>query len=87
MTSPRTSKDSLKPSRADYRILKKILESASFKIVHLPNEYDVILAVFKRAGGNWEALFDGSATQIHLLKKIAKVAYKNKYLTPAPTWK
>jgi hypothetical protein len=80
----RTAKDD--PIRADYRILKKILESSSFKVVHLPEEYDLILSVFKRAGGSWENLFDGSSGDIHLLKKIAKIAFKHKYLTPAPVW-
>lgn len=84
----RTAKsDPLKPSRADYRILKRILDSTSFKVVHLPAEYDLIIAVFNKAGGSWERLFDGSASDIHLLKKIAKVAFKNKHLTPAPEWK
>lgn len=83
----RTSKsDPLKPSRADYRILKKILESSSLKVVHLPKEYDLILAVFQRAGGNWERLFDGGSDDLRLLKKLAKIAYKHEYLTHAPTW-
>jgi hypothetical protein len=83
----RTSKiDPLKPTRADYRILKQILNSSSYKVVHLPEEYDLILAVFQRAGGSWERIFEGSASDFHLLKKIAKIAYKRKYLTHAPVW-
>jgi hypothetical protein len=85
--STRTAKsDPLKPSRADYRFLKKILESSSIEVVHIPAEYDLVLAVFKKAGGDWERLFDGSSGDIHLLKKIAKVAYKHEYLTHAPVW-
>lgn len=77
--------DPLRPVRADYRILKKILES-SYKVVHLPEEYDLIITVFGKAGGDWEGVFSGDIKDIRLLKKIVKVAYKRKYLTRAPTW-
>ena len=77
--------DPLKPVRADYRVLKKILDS-SYKVVHLPEEYDLIIAVFGRAGGNWEGVFVGDIDAIRLLKRIVRVAYKRKYLTRAPAW-
>ena len=77
--------DPLKPVRADYRILKKILDS-SYKVVHLPEEYDLIIAVFGRAGGSWEGVFDGDIDAIRLLKKVVKVAYKREYRTRASTW-
>lgn len=77
--------DPLIPVRADYRFLKKILDS-SYKVVHLPEEYDLIIKVFGRAGGNWYGIFDGDIDQIRLLKKVIKVAYKNGYLTKSPTW-
>lgn len=78
--------DPLSPARADYRILRKIIESSSLKVLHRPEEYDIILAVFLRAGGSWERLFGGHIHDLRLLKKIAKIAYKRKHLTPAPSW-
>lgn len=86
MSTRNAKSDPLKPSRADYRILKKILESSSIEVVHVPAEYDLVLAVFEKAGGNWERLFDGSANDLHLLKRVAKLAYKHEYLTHAPAW-
>lgn len=79
--------DPLLPSRADYRVLKRILESTSFSVLHIPEEYDLIISVFNKVGGSWERIFAGSASDIHLLKKVAKIAFKNKFLTPAPKWK
>lgn len=77
--------DPLVPVRADYRIIKKILE-AMYKVVHLPEEYDLIVRVFDRAEGSWEGVFDGDIDQVRLLKKIIKIAYKNGYLTKTPSW-
>ena len=77
--------DPLKPVRADYRILKKILDS-SYKVLHIPEEYDLIILVFEKAGGSWEGIFEGDIDAIRLLKKIVKVAYKREYLTHASTW-
>jgi len=78
--------DPLKPSRSDYQILKKILES-SYSVLHIPAEYDLIIAVFGKAGGKWGRVFEGDSEQIRLLKRVVKVAYKNEYLTRAPKWK
>lgn len=76
--------DPLTPSRADYRILKTLL--SSYDVLHIPKEYDLIISVFNRAGGKWDQVFDGGVDAIRLLKKVIRVAHKNKYLTPAPSW-
>lgn len=73
------------PMRADYRILKKLLDS-TYKVVHLPEEYDLMISVFNRAEGSWEQVFNGNIEHLRLLKKIIRLAYKNKYLTRVPTW-
>lgn len=77
--------DPVIPFRADYRIIRKLIDS-SYKVVHLPEEYDLIVSVFGRAGGSWEALFRGDIDQIRLLKKVIKVAYRKNHLTKAPSW-
>ena len=77
--------DPLRPARSDYRIIKKILDS-SYKVVHLPEEYDFIVTIFQKAGGSWEGVFDGGIKDLYLLKRIIKLAYKQEYITHAPTW-
>lgn len=80
--------DPLKPSRADYRLIRKILDSSfSGKVLHTERGYDLIVRVFQRAGGSWEKLFLGSSNDISLLKKILKVAFKKGYLPKAPDWR
>lgn len=86
MTEKAGKLDPLRPVRADYRIMKKILDASSMRVTHLPEEFDLVIAVFGRAGGNWEALFDGDIEQLRLLKKTLRVAYNNDYLTRAPKW-
>ena len=78
----------LKPSRADYRLIRKLLDSAySGLVLHTEQAYDLILRVFQRAGGSWERLFMGSSRDVGLLKKIIRVAFKKDYLPKAPQWR
>jgi CMP-2-keto-3-deoxyoctulosonic acid synthetase len=80
--------DPLKPSRADYRIIKKLMDSAfSGKVLHTVDGYDMVVRVFARAHGSWERLFLGSSSDLGLLKKILKVAFKKGYLPKAPQWR
>jgi hypothetical protein len=80
--------DPLKPSRADYRLIHKLLDSSySGKVLHTEDTYKLIVRVFQRAGGSWEKLFLGSPSHVSLLKTVIKVAYKNDYLTKAPQWR
>lgn len=80
--------DPLKPSRADYRLIRKLLESSySGKVLHTEESYELIVRVFQRAGGSWEKLYLGSSADMGLLKKVLKVAYKNDHLVKAPQWR
>lgn len=80
--------DPLKPSRADHRLIKRLLESSlSGKVTHTVESYDLITRVFARAGGSWEKLFLGSSSDMGLLKKVLKVAYKTGHLMKAPKWR
>ena len=75
------------PLRAHHRIIRKILDSVSSKKVeHRKDEYALINRVFKKAGGSWEKVFLGDTRQINLLKKIIKLAVKNKYITKKDSW-
>lgn len=76
------------PTRADHRFIRNILDTIySGKVVHLPHEYDRLCAVFKKAGGSWERIFRGNVDDICLLKKIIKIAVRDKHLTPKGSWK
>lgn len=80
--------DPLKPSRADYRIIHRILESSfSGKVIHTNEGYEAVVAVYKKAGGSWERLFLGSSDDLGLLKEILKVAVKNEVLPKTPEWR
>lgn len=46
------SLDPLKPSRADYRLIHKLLDSSySGKVLHTEECYELIIKVFQQAGG------------------------------------
>jgi hypothetical protein len=80
--------DPLKPSRADYRLIRKILDSSyAGKVLHTEDGYELIVGVFKKAGGSWEKLFLGSSDDVSLLKRVIKVAYKKGHLPKAPEWR
>lgn len=80
--------DPLKPSRADYRLIHRILESTfSGKVIHTNDSYEVVVAVFRRAGGSWEKLFLGSADDLGLLKTILKMAVKKEIIPKTSEWR
>lgn len=80
--------DPLKPSRADYRLIHRLLDSSfSGKILHTEDSYDLIVRVFERSGGSWEKLFLGSSDDMSLLKRVVKVAFKKGYLPRASNWR
>lgn len=82
------SLDPLKPSRADYRLIHKLLDSSySGKVLHTEECYELIIKVFQQAGGSWEKLFMGSPDHVSLLKKVIRVAYKNDHVLKAPQWR
>lgn len=80
--------DPLKPSRADYRLIHRILESTfSGKVIHTNEGYEIVVAVYQRAGGSWEKLFMGSSNDLSLLKTVLKVAVKKEFIPRAPEWR
>jgi hypothetical protein len=80
--------DPLKPSRADYRLIHRILESTfSGKVIHTNEGYEIVVAVYQRAGGSWEKLFMGSSNDLGLLKTVLKVAVKKEIIPKAPEWR
>ena len=80
--------DPLKPSRADYRLIYKVLESSfAGKVLHTDEDYARIVRVFQRAGGSWKRLFLGSVKDLGLLKRVVKVAFKTGNIQKAPQWR
>lgn len=70
------------PNKANYRYIHSILKMFfGSKVEHIPEEYELINTVFKKAGGSWKSLFEGSFKDIALLKKIIKLAFKKKLIT------
>ena len=83
----REGKDQLTPSRADPRMIRRILDlTLKGKVVQSPSECDFIGRVFLRAGGSWKSVYLGSSEDISLLKKIARLAYKHGDLTRVEPW-
>jgi len=72
------------PARADYRLIKDLLEGK--KVQNLPHEYDHAIAVFGKLGGSWEKVFKGSVRHTKLLKNILKAGIKNGWISKAPKW-
>lgn len=80
-------KDPLKNSKSSYRFIKKIMEmSFAGKVIYVKREFDLISHVFCKAGGSWERIFDGVPSDINLLKKTVRIAYKKGYLTKSSKW-
>ena len=75
------------PVRADYRFVQTLMQSTlGGKVEQVPAEIDMILRVFKKAGGSWERVFAGSPWDVGLLKKLLRHALKTKRLTPKYQW-
>lgn len=80
--------DPLKPSRADQRLIRKIMDTMfSGKVLHTEASYELIARVFQRAGGSWEKLFGGSVDDMVLLKRVLKVAFKKGHIPKASQWR
>lgn len=68
----------VKPTRADHRLIRKLLDTFyAGKVVHTPESYDLVVDVFARAGGSWERVFKGSVEDLTLLKRTLKQAFKS----------
>lgn len=74
------------PTRADHRLMVYMLKTfmGKEKVLHDPEEFERVTDVFARAGGSWVRLFQGSAKDLNLLRRILKIAAKNGFLTKAP---
>jgi hypothetical protein len=80
--------DPIVPSRASYRLIRKLLDMAyAGRVEHRLEEYSRIEKVFARSGGRWEVLYRGSGAHLSLLKKILSVAFKKGFLTRRDAWK
>lgn len=64
------------PCRADYRYIKDLISKFCKDAVHIRSEYDQIISVYKKAGGSWKGVYKGNVSDITLLKKVVKTAYK-----------
>ena len=83
-----TPEELLKPSRADYRLVRRLLAMLYGDAVRAtPAEYGRVVRVYERAGGSWERLYGGASDEVALLKRVLRAAYKLRLLTRAPEWK
>lgn len=65
-------------SRADYRVISKILQ-LSFGMTNVKDsKLEEISQLFTEEGGSWVLFFEGSPTHCHLLKKTIKSVVKKK---------
>ena len=78
------------PSRADHRFIRYQIKNFLGKkqpVMHIPAEYDRVARVFHKAGGSWERVFQGSARDIVLLRRILKIAIKQGFITKQPKFR
>jgi hypothetical protein len=79
--------DTRLPLRANHRFLQRLYSTTlGGKVEAIPKELDLITRVFKRAGGSWEGIFQGSPKDTNLLKRVLKAAVKLNLLTKKPNW-
>ena len=75
------------PVRADHRYIKQLMGTImGGKVEHVPQEFDLVAAIFNRAGGSWERLFHGSPDDIDLLRQVMLVMFKKGLLTKKFKW-
>lgn len=81
------------PSRADYRLIHRLLLHASKSkktkknlVYPMDSDIEKVLKTFAHFGGSWEKLFKGGIDDMVLLKKIIKVGVKKQLFTLAPSW-
>lgn len=76
------------PVQADHRyIFRVVAVLLSDKVEYIPSEFSRISRVFCEVGGSWEkVLVGGSPSDISLLKRVIKAAYKNGFLTKKEKW-
>ena len=65
-------------SRADYRVISKILQLSFGKTKVEDSKLEQISQLFTEQGGSWVLFFEGSPTHCLLLKKAIKSVVKKK---------
>lgn len=75
------------PLQADTRFILKLMRIVAKKKANpTPSEVRTISNVFVKAGGSWEAVFQGSTADIGLLKRVIKIAVKKGFVTKREKW-
>jgi succinylglutamate desuccinylase len=76
------------PIRADHRYVVQMLNTVFKGDRTSPSkaEVEILCEVFAKAGGSWERLFQGSAEDENLLRRVARVAIQRGLLTRQSTW-
>ncbi len=75
------------PVKSHHRIIFKIInQKYGGKVEQRATELDHLSKVFKKVGGCWERLFQGSLHDHKLLKKVISVAYKKGLITKKDNW-
>ena len=76
------------PVRADHRFIFKVVGiTLGSKVEYLPSEFSRVSRVFSQMGGSWERVFrGGSPSDVNLLKKVVKAAFKHGFLTKKEKW-
>ena len=69
-------------------MIQKIIDTTYAKdhVQTSPEAFDKVNLVFKKMGGSWQKLFEGSTSDIKLLRRILKVAIKVKVFHREPKW-
>lgn len=75
------------PIKASHRFIQKCVKIVlGGKAEEIPQEFDLINAMFLKLNGSWEKIFKGDPDSIVLLKKIIKVLYKKGKITKKVEW-
>jgi hypothetical protein len=75
------------PIKAHHLMLTSLLKSyKKERLRPTPDDLDKMASVFRKAGGSWERLYQGSVDDMVLLKKVVKIAVKGGHVTKAPSW-
>ena len=76
------------PVYAHHRILRELthISHEDDKVAPTPEEFNRISRVFRRRGGSWIRLYQGSIEDMTLLKLTLKVAIEKGFVTKASSW-
>jgi hypothetical protein len=78
--------DPRKPVRAYHRLMMEMLSALKPKSQPRPEQLDLVARVFRKAGGSWVGLYQGSIDDVLLLRKCLKVALKKGFIDKRPDW-